>query len=175
MVTRCRSSKRLRGACRHRFLGFCVQRSCRRVRRGLRVSHRPCPPPDPRKKGRVESGVKFIKRRFLPLRDFRSLADASPQLIANHLWLRATPTTVQIYEEHILVAVHSRLTQPGQCSTVDDHLPPEGRAFLRSDPAWCTPKPPPPNRSSRSGGRTTSPPPREERSTSKAFFSNTPA
>jgi len=40
----------------------------------------PCPPGDPKKKGRVESGVKYIKRNFLPLKTFRSLADANQQL-----------------------------------------------------------------------------------------------
>lgn len=39
-----------------------------------------CPPRDPQKKGIVESGVKYIKRAFLPLREFRSLADANRQL-----------------------------------------------------------------------------------------------
>jgi len=33
-------------------------------------------------KGIVESGVKYIKRSFLPLREFRSLADANQQLAA---------------------------------------------------------------------------------------------
>ena len=59
------------------------------------------------------------------------------RLIGKHLWLRATPSSVQIYEEHRLVAVHPRLARPGQRATVEDHLPPAGRAFLRSDPAWC--------------------------------------
>ena len=39
-----------------------------------------CPPRDPQKKGIVESGVKYIKRAFLPLREFRGLADANRQL-----------------------------------------------------------------------------------------------
>lgn len=39
-----------------------------------------CPPREPKKKGRVESGVKFIKRSFLPLRTFSSLQDANRQL-----------------------------------------------------------------------------------------------
>jgi transposase len=39
-----------------------------------------CPPRDPKKKGRVESGVKFIKRSFLPLRDFKTLQEANIQL-----------------------------------------------------------------------------------------------
>lgn len=41
----------------------------------------PCPVRDPKKKGRVESGVKYIKRNFLPLREFRTLPDANNQLI----------------------------------------------------------------------------------------------
>jgi transposase len=40
----------------------------------------PCPPRDPKKKGRVESGVKFFRRGFLPGREFRDLADANRQL-----------------------------------------------------------------------------------------------
>ncbi len=39
-----------------------------------------CPPRDPQKKGRVEAGVKYVKRAFLPLRDFRGLGDANRQL-----------------------------------------------------------------------------------------------
>ncbi len=35
-------------------------------------------------KGRVESGVKYLKRGFLPLREFRGLADANAQL---HRWI----------------------------------------------------------------------------------------
>lgn len=40
----------------------------------------PCPPADPKKKGIVESGVKYIKGSFLPLRDYRSVADGNRQL-----------------------------------------------------------------------------------------------
>ncbi len=39
-----------------------------------------CPPADPQKKGRVESGVKYIKGNFMPLRDFLNLQDANKQL-----------------------------------------------------------------------------------------------
>lgn len=45
---------------------------------GFRIS--PCPPADPRKKGIVEAGVKYVKRNFLPLREFRSIADANQQV-----------------------------------------------------------------------------------------------
>lgn len=39
-----------------------------------------CPPYDPQKKGRVEAGVKFVKKNFLPLRTFTSVQDANRQL-----------------------------------------------------------------------------------------------
>jgi len=42
----------------------------------------PCPVADPKKKGRVESGVKYVKNNFAPLRDFRDLVDANRQLMA---------------------------------------------------------------------------------------------
>ena len=45
---------------------------------GFRIS--PCPPHDPQKKGRVEAGVKYVKRAFVPLRQFRDLTDANRQL-----------------------------------------------------------------------------------------------
>jgi len=38
-----------------------------------------CPPHDPQKKGIVESGVKYLKGNFLPLRVFRDLADLNAQ------------------------------------------------------------------------------------------------
>lgn len=49
---------------------------------GFRID--PCPPHDPQKKGIVESGVKYIKRSFVPLREFRSLSEANRQL---HEWI----------------------------------------------------------------------------------------
>jgi len=38
-----------------------------------------CPPADPAKKGVVESGVKYVKNNFLPLRTFRDLTDLNQQ------------------------------------------------------------------------------------------------
>lgn len=52
---------------------------------GFRID--PCPVRDPKKKGIVESGVKYIKRSFLALREFRDLADANRQLRA---WVLGT-------------------------------------------------------------------------------------
>ena len=41
----------------------------------------PCPVADPKKKGRVEAGVKYVKNNFLPLRTFADLVDANGQLM----------------------------------------------------------------------------------------------
>lgn len=57
-----------------------VQRSYGECAEGYAFLISPCPPHDPQKKGIVESGVKYIKRNFLPTRDFRDLLDANGQL-----------------------------------------------------------------------------------------------
>ncbi len=57
-----------------------VQRAYGECAEGYGFIISPCPPADPKKKGRVESGVKYIKRNFMPLRDFRNLTDANRQL-----------------------------------------------------------------------------------------------
>jgi len=57
-----------------------VQRSYGELAEGYGFLISPCPPRDPQKKGRVESGVKYVKNSFLPLRQFRSLADSNGQL-----------------------------------------------------------------------------------------------
>jgi transposase len=165
----------------------------------------PCPPREPKKKGRVESGVKYVKNNFVPLRNFRDLVDANEQLKKwiletagnrNHgtthekpltlfateqllleplpdnppecavwqkvilqgdchvsylkcrysapyklakqiLWLRATETTVRLYQENTLVAMHPRLFGAGPRSTLDEHLPPNAVAYCMKDPQWC--------------------------------------
>lgn len=57
-----------------------VQRSYGEMAEGYGFVISPCPPRDPQKKGRVESGVKYVKNSFVPLRTFRSLDDANAQL-----------------------------------------------------------------------------------------------
>jgi len=59
-----------------------VQRAYAECAEGYGFKIDACPPRDPQKKGIVESGVKYIKRGFLPLREFRGLADANRQLQA---------------------------------------------------------------------------------------------
>lgn len=183
-----------------------VQRAYAECAEGYGFLISPCPVADPKKKGRVESGVKYVKQNFMPLREFRSLADANAQLLAwvmgeagnrihgttrvaplsrfveteQHLlrplpakapecarwaraklhgdchiqfeksrysapWqqvgqtldVRASETTVRIYHNHRLIAVHPRATRPGQRSTVLEHLPPEHVAYQMRDPQWC--------------------------------------
>jgi transposase len=57
-----------------------VQRAYAEIAEGWGFLISPCPPRDPQKKGVVESGVKYIKNNFMPLRDFRDLSDANRQL-----------------------------------------------------------------------------------------------
>jgi transposase len=66
-----------------------------------------------------------------------SLYSAPFALVGKRLWLRATDTTVSLYEEGRLVATHPRLRKRGSRSSVHDHLPPEAQAFFAHDRAWC--------------------------------------
>lgn len=183
----------------------CVQRAYGECASGYGFIISPCPPYDPQKKGRVESGVKYVKNRFVPLRQFRNLHDANQQLkgwlmqeagqrvhgttqekplalfeieqpilkgLPNHLpefaewekvklhgdchvqyrkcrysapyrlarqelWLRATDTTVRLYFNHQLVALHPKLERPGSRHTLPEHLPPNALAYSMRDAQWC--------------------------------------
>jgi transposase len=183
-----------------------VQRSYGDLAEGYGFLISPCPPRDPQKKGQVESGVKYVKNAFVPLREFRSLVDANTQLKAwimevagnrihgttrqkpltlfaetekhllhrlpdvppeptvwarvklhgnchvqfekaqysapyklvhRELWLKATDSTVKLYHNLELVAVHPRLRKAGARATVKDHYPPEAVAYLMQDPQYC--------------------------------------
>jgi len=65
-----------------------VQRSYVELAEGYGFIISPCPVADPQKKGRVESGVKYVKNSFVPLRRFRTLADANEQL-TGWVWQKA--------------------------------------------------------------------------------------
>ena len=56
-----------------------VQRSYADCAEGYGFRIDPCPPHDPQKKGIVESGVKYVKGNFLPLKEFRDLVDLNAQ------------------------------------------------------------------------------------------------
>lgn len=186
-----------------------VQRAYGECAEGYGFTISPCPVRDPKKKGRVEAAVKYVKRSFVPLRHFRDMRDANRQLqawilgpagnrihgttharpltqfvntereflkplpahppehaawakvkvhgdchvqfekcrysvphalVRQQLWLRAGPTTVRIYQNQEMVAVHPRKNTPGARATVNEHLPPDARAFLMRDPQWCLKK-----------------------------------
>lgn len=183
-----------------------VQRSYHEFAEGYGFQIAPCPVADPRKKGVVESGVKYVTKNFLPTRDFRDLVDGNVQLadwvlttaglrrhgttkeqplvrfqeverallhrlpdvppelvtwvraplhpncrlevdrcyytapfalIGKQLWVRQGLATVQIFDEHVLVATHPRQLKPGSVSTVEDHLPPDAVAYRMQTPQWC--------------------------------------
>jgi hypothetical protein len=59
------------------------------------------------------------------------------RLVRRQLWLKATETTVKLFYNLELVAIHARLHRPGARSTVDAHLPPEALAYKMQDPQWC--------------------------------------
>ncbi len=57
-----------------------VQRAYAECAEGYGFKIDALPPREPQMKGRVESGIKYLKKNFLPLREFRDLADANRQL-----------------------------------------------------------------------------------------------
>jgi hypothetical protein len=59
-----------------------VQRAYAECAEGYGFKIDALPPREPQLKGRVESGIKYLKTNFLPLREFRGLADANRQLQA---------------------------------------------------------------------------------------------
>jgi transposase len=58
-----------------------VQRAYGQLALGYSFRIDPCPVQDPKKKGRVESGVKYVKSSFVPLREFHSLEHGNEQLL----------------------------------------------------------------------------------------------
>lgn len=67
----------------------------------------------------------------------KSLYSAPFTLIGRRLWLRATDTSVSIFEDYRLVAQHLRAAMPGTRRTVREHLPPEAQAYFLRDRHWC--------------------------------------
>jgi transposase len=165
-----------------------------------------CPPREPKKKGRVEAGVKYVKKNFMPLREFRSLNDANEQLkqwvleiagnrkhgstyekpltrfqeiekhalktlpaqplelsvwkqvkvhgdchvqyekcrysvpykyVRQSLWLRSSESTIRLYQDHVMIAIHPRLMFAGARHTIDEHIPPNALAYKMQDVQWC--------------------------------------
>lgn len=57
--------------------------------------------------------------------------------VGQSVWLKATPTTIHLFHDHLLIATHPRLFAAGARSTVNDHLPPNALAYCLHDPQWC--------------------------------------
>ena len=111
-----------------------VQRSYAACAEGYGFIISACPPYDPKKKGIVESGVKYVKKNFVPLRDFRGLVDANQQLLTwvlgtagnrNHGTTHAKPLTLFNEVEKCLLTplpanppelcVYTKVTLHGDC------------------------------------------------------------
>ena len=183
-----------------------VQRSYRDFATAYGFCIRPCRPRTPRHKGKVESGVHYLKRNCLAGRQFRNLEEANrhvrrwlvetagqrlhgtlqrrplelfetvekpalkplpPQrfelavwkeatlhpdcyvvlersfysaphrLAGRKLWVRATSSTVEIFENFTLVATHAAASRPGTRRTVREHLPPHKQAWFDETPEAC--------------------------------------
>lgn len=67
----------------------------------------------------------------------KALYSAPFTLVGRVLWLRATDTTITLYEDWRHLCTHLRALRPGQRVTVADHLPPEARTFFERDRQWC--------------------------------------
>ncbi len=108
-----------------------VQKSYAEYAEGYGFLISPCPVRDPKKKGRVESGVKYLKRGFMPLREFRTLTDANNQLkqwILEEAGNRLHGTTKQRplsmfaeTEHHLLQSLPDRPPEEAQWAQVKLH------------------------------------------------------
>jgi transposase len=68
----------------------------------------------------------------------KSFYSAPSRLLGQTLWLRAGLREVRLFaSDFVLVATHSRASEPGQRLTHPDHLPPEKRRGLTATHASC--------------------------------------
>ena len=107
-----------------------VQRSYAECAEGYGFRIDPCPPHDPQKKGIVESGVKYVKGNFVPLRTFRDLADLNAQARAwvmneagqrRHGTTRVAPLELFTLERTHLQALPAQAPDLGSWSRVCVH------------------------------------------------------
>lgn len=86
------------------------------------------PPRQPQMKGRVESGVKYIKSAFLPLREFRDLTDANRQL---HTWIAVEAgTRIHGSTRKAPLALFTEIERPMLKALPD--IPPELAAWAKA-------------------------------------------
>ena len=107
-----------------------VQRAYAEAAEGYAFKIDPCPPHDPQKKGIVESGVKYLKGNFLPLRSFRDLADLNAQArfwvmdeagVRCHGTTRRSPLSLFALEAPLLQALPGQAPDLGTWHRVNVH------------------------------------------------------
>lgn len=107
-----------------------VQRAYAECAEGYGFKIDPCPPHDPQKKGIVESGVKYLKGNFLPLREFRDLADLNFQArawvmdeagVRCHGTTRRSPLALFALEAPLLQALPGQAPDLGTWHRVNVH------------------------------------------------------
>jgi transposase len=62
---------------------------------------------------------------------------APHRFCGERLWVRGADSTVTIFRDYRVVAVHPRATKPGERRTIADHLPPTKLASLQVTPVSC--------------------------------------
>ena len=67
----------------------------------------------------------------------RAYYSVSFTVVGKRLWFKVSDGMVTIYDEFKPVAAHARAVKPGGRRTVNDHLPPDARAFFAHDRSWC--------------------------------------
>lgn len=67
----------------------------------------------------------------------KSLYSVPFRLVGQRLWLRATDTSVTIFNDHHLIAAHLRARSAATRRTVREYLPPDAQLFFAHDRAWC--------------------------------------
>jgi hypothetical protein len=107
-----------------------VQRAYAECAEGYGFKIDPCPPQDPQEKGIVESGVKYLKGNFLPLRSFRDMADINAQArawvmdeagVRCHGTTRRSPLALFALEAPLLQALPSQAPDLGTWHRVNVH------------------------------------------------------
>ncbi len=107
-----------------------VQRAYAECAEGYGFKIDPCPPHDPQKKGIVESGVKYLKGNFMPLRAFRDLADLNAQArswvmseagVRCHGTTRRSPLALFALEAPLLQALPDQAPDLGTWHRVNVH------------------------------------------------------
>lgn len=107
-----------------------VQRAYAECAEGYGFKIDPCPPHDPQKKGIVEAGVKYVKTNFLPLREFRDLADLNAQAkqwvmqtagLRTHGSTRQQPLTLFAAEQPLLKSLPAIAPDLGSWHRVSVH------------------------------------------------------